>query len=169
MATGLAELFQRMVDFWPLCWYVQGHEDRAYGWAGTNETFRSEVSEMAATFFHVEERRAWVRTSTHTVVYDRDPDYPRFEKNPDGTVKRMLRIWLAEPKEGGPYPLAYLGTVMFCFGGPSFGDLCRLFHLTSRASKAAGQPAKVLRAKLAALLRKYIQEEYTSPTLRLRL
>jgi hypothetical protein len=124
---------------------------------------------MVATVFHVEERRAWVRTSTHTVVYDRDPDYPRFEKNPDGTVKRMLRIWLAEPKEGRPYLLAYLGTVMFCFGGPSSRDLCRLFHLTSRAAKVAGQPAKALRANLSGLLRKYIQEEYTPPTLRLRL
>ena len=122
---------------------------------------------MAATFFHVEERRAWVRTSTHTVVYDRDPDYPRFEEDPGGTVKRMLRIWLAEPKEGQSYPLVYVGTVMFCFGRPSFRDLCRLFHLTSRAARVAGQPAKALRANLSALLRKYIQGESTPANLRL--
>jgi hypothetical protein len=115
---------------------------------------------MAATFFHVEERRAWIRTSTHTIVYDRDPDYPRFAKDPGGAIKRMLRIWLAEPRDNQSFLRAYLGTVTFCFAGPSFRDLCRLFHLTSRAAKAAGQSAKALRGDLAALLRKYIQEKY---------
>lgn len=113
-------------------------------------------------FFHVEERRAWVRTQTHTVVYDRDPDYGRFAKDPTGTVKRMLRIWLAEPKEYRPYLRAYLGTVTFCFMGPTFRELYRLFHLTSRAAKAAGTEDKALRHRLSGLLRMYIQEEYKS-------
>jgi len=113
-------------------------------------------------FFHIEERRAWIRTHTHTVVYDRDPDYARFAKDSTGAVKRMLRIWLAEPKGDRPYLCAYLGTVSFCFMGPSFRELYRLFHLTSKAAKAAGKPAKVLRHRLAALLRMYIQEEYIS-------
>ena len=115
---------------------------------------------MGATFFHVEQRTAWIRTSTHTVVYDRDPDYPRFAPDPGGTIKRMLRIWLAEPGRDRPYLRAYLGTVTFCFTGPSFKDLCRLFHLTTKAARAAGQSAKILRGDLAALLRKYIREEY---------
>lgn len=117
---------------------------------------------MEAMFFHVEERRAWVRTSTHTVVYDHDPDYRRFVLDPTGTVKHMLRIWLAEPKGDRPYLRAYLGTVTFCFIAPSFRELCRLFHLTSKAAKAAGQSAKALRANLADLLRKYMREEYGS-------
>jgi hypothetical protein len=117
---------------------------------------------MAGMFFHVEERRAWVRTRTHTVVYDRDPDYPRFSKDPSGTVKRMVRIWLAEPGSGQPHLLAYLGTVTFCFIGPSFRDLCRLFRLASAAAKAAGQSAKGLRNELAATLRRYILDEYGS-------
>ena len=76
--------------------------------------------ELVAMYFHVEERRAWIRTQTHTVVYDRDPDYGRFAKDPTGAVKRMLRIWLAEGKGDRPYLRAYLGTVTFCFMGPSF-------------------------------------------------
>ena len=115
---------------------------------------------MAAMFFHVEQRTAWIRTGTHTVVYDRDPDYPRFAKDPGGTIKRMLRIWLAEPGNDRPTLRAYLGTVTFCFTGPSFRELCRLFHLTSRAAGAAGQSAKALRNDLAGLLRMYIREEY---------
>ena len=119
---------------------------------------------MAATFFHVEQRTAWIRTSTHTVVYDRDPDYLRFARDPGGSIKRMLRIWLAEPGGDRPYLRAYLGTVTFCFTGPSFRDLCRLFHLTTQAARTVGQSAKVLRNDLAALLRKYIREEYELPT-----
>ena len=111
-------------------------------------------------FFHVEQRRAWVRTSTHTVVYDRDPNYMRFARDPSGTVKLMLRIWLAERKAGRLCLRAYLGTVTFCFMKPSFRDMCRLFHLTTIAAKAAGQSAQALRHDLADLLRKYINEEY---------
>ena len=115
---------------------------------------------MAAMFFRVEQRRAWIRTSTHTIVYDHDPDYMRFARDPSGKVKRMLRIWLAERKADQPLLRAYLGTVTFCFTKPSFRDMCRLFHLTTAAAKAAGQSAKALRHDLADLLRKYIHEEY---------
>jgi len=115
---------------------------------------------MPGMFFHVEQRRAWIRTRTHTVVYDHDPDFPRFSRDPSGTVKSMVRIWLAEPGCKQPYLRAYLGTVTFCFTGPCFRDLCRLFHLTSRAAKAAGQSTRLLRRDLSALLRRYIQEEY---------
>jgi len=116
---------------------------------------------MDAVFFHVIERKAWIRTSTHTVVYDRDPDYPRFEKDPGGTVKSMLRIWLAEQRASEPYLLAYLGTVMFCFTGPSFRDLCRLFRFTSRAATAAGRSARALRYELSCLLREYAGRSIT--------
>jgi len=120
---------------------------------------------MAAMFFHVEQRSAWVRTSTHTVVYDRDPDYVRFARNPSGKVKRMLRIWLAERNADRPLLRAYLGTVTFCFMKPSFRDMYRLFHLTTKAAKAAGQSAKALRRELADLLREYMDEEYQEPDL----
>jgi hypothetical protein len=116
--------------------------------------------EMAAMFFHVERRSAWVRTQTHTVVLDRDPDYPRFARDPTGAVRSMLRIWLAEPKGDGPCLRYYLGAVTFCFIGPSFRDLCRVFRFTSRAAKAAGQSARALRGDLANLLRSYIHEEH---------
>lgn len=115
---------------------------------------------MAGTFFHVEQRKAWIRTQTHTVVYDRDPDFPRFSSDPSGSIKRMIRIWLAEPGTEQPCLHSYLGTVSFCFAGPSYRDLCRLFHLASRAAKAAGQSAQGLRRDLADLLRRCIREEY---------
>jgi len=115
---------------------------------------------MDGMFFHVEQRRAWIRAHTHTVVYDRDPDFPRFSGDPSGTVKRMVRIWLAESGPEQPRLQAYLGTVTFCFAGPSFRELCRLFRLASRAAKAAGQSAQGLRRDLATLVRRYVREEY---------
>jgi len=115
---------------------------------------------MADMFFHIEQRRAWIRTGTHTIIYDHDPDYPRFARDPSGKIKRMLRIWLAERKAHGHCLRAYLGTVTFCFVRPSFRDLCRLFHFTTAAAKAAGQSAKALRHDLANLLRKFFHEEY---------
>ena len=115
---------------------------------------------MSGMFFHVEQRRAWIRTQTDTVVYDHDPDFPRFSADPSGTIKRMVRVWLAEPGREHPYLRAYLGTITFCFAGPYLRDLCRLFHLTTRAAKAAGQSARLLRRDLSTLLRRYIQEEY---------
>ena len=120
---------------------------------------------MAGMFFHVEQRSAWVRTGTHTVIYDRDPDYPRFAKDPSGSVKRMLRIWLAERDPDRLLLRAYLGTVTFCFMKPSLKDLYRLFHLTTMAAKAAGESARALRRDLADLLREYMSEEYQEPEL----
>jgi len=115
---------------------------------------------MADLYFHVEQHSAWVRTGTHTIVYDRDPDYPRFAKDPSGSVKHMLRIWLAERNAERLLLRVYLGTVTFCFMKPSLKDLYRLFHLTTMAAKSAGQSARALRHDLANLLRKYIHEEY---------
>ena len=121
---------------------------------------------MADLYFHVEQRSAWVRTTTHTIVYDRDPDYPRFARDLSGSVKHMLRIWLAERNAERPLLRAYLGTVTFCFMKPSVKDLHRLFHLTTAAAKAAGQSAGALRHQLADLLRGYMSEEYQEPHLR---
>ena len=115
---------------------------------------------MADMFFHIEQRSAWIRTNTHTIVYDHDPAYIRFASDPSGKVRRMLRIWLAERKADKPLLRAYLGTVTFCFIKPSFRDLCRLFHFTTAAAKAAGASAKALRHDLANLLRKFFHEEY---------
>ena len=120
---------------------------------------------MADLYFHVEQRSAWVRTRTHTIVYDRDPDYARFAHDPSGSVKHMLRIWLAERNAEKPLLRAYLGTVTFCFMKPSLKDLYRLFHLTTMATKAAGQSARALRHDLADLLREYMSEEYQEPDL----
>ena len=109
-------------------------------------------------FFHVEERRIWLRTHTHTVVSDHDPDFPRFVQEPNGRVARMLRIWLAEHREARPYLRAYLGTVTCGLGGPSYRELRRLLRLATKAARGAGQPARASRRRLVRTLRGYTQQ-----------
>jgi hypothetical protein len=108
-------------------------------------------------FFHIEQRSAWIRTATHTVVYDRDPDYSRFAGDSTGEVKRMLRIWLAEYRCGRPYLISYLGAQSLCSVQPSFRQLRRLFRLTSRAARQSGMQPGQLRRRLAGLLRRYME------------
>jgi hypothetical protein len=111
-------------------------------------------------FFHIEQRRAWIRRHKRIIVYDHDPDYARFAKDQSGTIKLMLRIWLAESRGDLPYLHSYLGTITFCFIGPSPQDIIRLFRFTSKAAKDSGASAKELRHGLSVLLRKHIHNEY---------
>lgn len=111
-------------------------------------------------FFYTEERRAWVNSHGHTVVLERDPDYPRFANDPMGTIQYMLRIWLAELRDGRPYLCAFLGTISFWVISPSFREWHRLFRLTNRAAKVSGESAKALRRDLIWQLRKYVEERY---------
>jgi hypothetical protein len=109
-------------------------------------------------FFHIEERWAWLRTCTHTTVRDSDPDFARFQRETDGRLQRMLRIWLAEPRGARPHLKAYLGTVSCFAGGPPFQELRRLFRLASKAATEAGEPAGALRRRLAQTLRRYTRQ-----------
>jgi hypothetical protein len=102
--------------------------------------------------FHIEERLAWLRSSTHTLVLDRDPDFTRFANDPTGCIKRMLRIWLAGT-ESGPRVRAYLGTVGFCATGPSLGELRRAFRRASRCASMIEEPAFEIRRGLSNALR----------------
>lgn len=108
--------------------------------------------------FHVEEERSWVRTHTHTIVRDRDPDFERFRRDPTGTVERLVRVWLAEEEAGGrpPHLTAYLGSVHFFADGPERHELRRLLRRTATCARLAGQPPRRLRHRLTRELRRRI-------------
>ena len=103
-------------------------------------------------YFHIEERRAWLRSHTHTIVLDRDPEYARFAREPSGRLRRMLRIWLAECRGNRTHLCVFLGTLTCCVTGPSFRELRRLLRLTTAAAPD-GDTARRLRRRLIALLR----------------
>ena len=111
-------------------------------------------------FFHIEERRAWIRSQGHVYIPERDPDYARFASDKRGVIKHTLRIWLAESRDDATYLRAYLGTVSCRILGPSFRELHHLFHLTSKEAKTAGISPRDLRKELSSVLRKYIQEDF---------
>jgi hypothetical protein len=98
--------------------------------------------------FHVEERLAWIRTNPHTVVQDRDPDFPRFREDPTGSLMRTMRVWLTDRTR----PSAYLGSVEVCrrrFARPG------LYRMLRRASSL--DPA--LRRRLVRKIRRLTLEE----------
>ena len=103
--------------------------------------------------FQIEERRTWVRSGTHTTVFDRDPDFDFFRNDPTGLMVRTLRIWLAETRGKGSTPRAYLGSIRACRFGLEGPELYRLFRKTTACAPQVGVPAPVLRRRLALLLR----------------
>ena len=77
--------------------------------------------------FEIRESRAWVRTLTHTVICEREPDYVRFVGSQDGHVQRVLRVWLVDPT--GTHRLrAYLGSITLSRACPQLRDLRRVFR-----------------------------------------
>ena len=106
--------------------------------------------------FHLEERRAWVRTQTHTVVWDRDPAFARFaagrtgRSGRSGRIARFLRVWL---RDADGAARAYLGSVCLCEEGFSGRDVRRVFRRATGCAGLAGEPASRLRRRLKDFLR----------------
>ena len=90
--------------------------------------------------FQVEERRAWVRTSTHTVILDRDPEYGYFVDNPSGITARLIRVWRCS--EPGSDKRGYLGAVCLGPGGFRRDDLTRLFRRLVRSAGSRAEAAQ---------------------------
>ena len=109
-------------------------------------------------FFYVEERQMWLRTGTHTALRDIDPIFARFAEDRRGQIQRLLRIWLAEPRQTKPYLRVYLGTVSCWAGASAYREFRRLFRFASRAAAGTGQPARDLRRLLVQTLRGYMRE-----------
>lgn len=107
--------------------------------------------------FHIEERRAWLRPRTHTVILDQDPAFERFSEDRSGAVERTLRIWLAEPSPTKPVLRAYLGAVRLSTDGASPADLVTLFRRTSEYAPVARESSKALRRRLARSLRDHLR------------
>jgi hypothetical protein len=103
------------------------------------------------------ERRAWMRLASHTVVFDREPDYLRLSKDPSGSVVRILHLWLAEPPPELPAARHYLGSVRRCDcgGWVSRRQVMQLFRRATAAAILAGENGRCLRHTLSRYLRKY--------------
>jgi hypothetical protein len=103
------------------------------------------------------ERRAWMRLASHTVVFDREHDFLRFSEDPSGSVIRILHLWLAEPPLDVPTIRHYLGSVRRCDSGGwvSRRQVVQLFRCATAAAVLAGENSRRLRHALSRYLRKY--------------
>ncbi|HEX5052918.1 MAG TPA: hypothetical protein VFZ65_14170 [Planctomycetota bacterium] len=107
---------------------------------------------MTVPLFDIQESRTWVRTSTHTVIREQEPDYARFVASGDGHVQRVLRVWLADPL-GAHRLRVYLGSVTVANACPRLRDLRRIFRRAEQSASGPACPASVVRAELMRILR----------------
>lgn len=97
------------------------------------------------------QRQAWVRTGTHTVVFDHDPEFPRFREDATGQLKELLRVRLIMEGED-----VYLGACRLCAGHLEWSDLLRLLRRTKLLISDRIQRRK-LRHAVVGTLRDYKQ------------
>ena len=113
---------------------------------------------MSATMkFYIEERRAWVRTGTHTFIRDVDPDFARFQTDRSGALRRMLRIWQTGGKAGRSTARHYLGRIGICGAGPARPDLVNVLRRAANGARRSGESGRLARRRLADLLRGYLK------------
>ncbi len=103
------------------------------------------------------QRQAWVRTGTHTVVFDHDADFPRFRADPTGQLKRLLRIWLVINGDANrdPQRRTYLGACRLCAGHLEWSDLLRLLRRIRLVAKGR-QLRRELRQAVVTTLRRRV-------------
>ena len=104
--------------------------------------------------FHIEERRAWLRASTHTIVFDHDPSFSRFSRDQTGHMGKLLRIWIDDSAGGNRNLKAYLGAVSFCDSRFTIFELIRVFRRASEYAENFGESGSVFRHQLADAMRK---------------
>jgi hypothetical protein len=115
---------------------------------------------MTRNIFVADERRMWMRTGDHTVVFDRDPAFIRFLAAPGGSVLRILRIWVADSETDSSDIHHYLGSVRRCEcgGWMSHRELRRLFRRATATARRVGENADLFRARLSGFLREYFSK-----------
>ena len=113
--------------------------------------------------FVTEEKRSWMRLRSHTVVFERDPDFDRFRDDPSGSILSVLRIWVTDSASDAPCLRHYLGSVRHCEcgGWMSRRELYRLFRRATTTARSVGERGSLFRARLSKVLRKRFQTTKT--------
>jgi len=107
--------------------------------------------------FYIKERNAWIRSCTHTMVLDTDPDFHRFVHDDTGKFLRRLRIWVVDEKKINPVFRAYLGSAVFCDSGLSIPEVYSLFRRVAGCKVLQGKSRNLLRQKRSASIREHFQ------------
>jgi len=109
------------------------------------------------------ERRFWMRLRSHAVVFDRDPEWPRFRDDPSGQVVRILQLWMTESRAAsGATPDTarhFLGNVRYCQGWMSRAEVSRLYRRVTAAAHLEEQCGALWRTRLTQFLRQHIRSQ----------
>ena len=121
---------------------------------------------MTTSIFVTDERRVWMRLRDHIVIFDDEPDFARFLKDPSGSVLRVLRIWVVHSGADSSSVRRYVGSVRRCScgGWVSNHELIRLFRRATITAGILGESAEAFRAKLSRFLREYFDDEQRDDT-----
>jgi hypothetical protein len=106
---------------------------------------------------YIEENRGWLRSHTHTLVLESDPDFGAFAQDHDGSIVRWLRIWMQYP--GCPADRSYVGCVGLCPQLPSRRELMAVFRRMRASADRAGYPRRELRRSLTQAIRQRLESE----------
>src|SRR5688500_8495758 len=85
--------------------------------------------------FLFEERRAFVRPYTHTVVLDRDEDFADMVASGTGTIARLVRVWTVPSADPYVRPDAYLGSFTVCPSTPLRAQIRKLARRLDRGAR----------------------------------
>lgn len=105
---------------------------------------------------HIEERRAWLRSKTHTIVFDRDADFDEVSTQGDGQPLRLLRVWLTDARGDPPRVRGYLGTLRLFDGVPSDDDLDGLRRRAVELAPLVRKRPRALESELTEALREFL-------------
>jgi hypothetical protein len=110
--------------------------------------------------FVTDQRRAWMRLRSHTVVFEREPEFQEYLRDPSGSVMTILRVWLAERAKGASVIRYYIGSVRHCEcgGWTSIRELHRLFRQATITARLVGEKRPEFRARLSKVLRKHLHQ-----------
>jgi hypothetical protein len=103
-----------------------------------------------------EEKRVWMRLRSHTVVFEREPDFERWSRDASGAILRIFHLWVAEPAAGAPSIRHYLGSVRFCGGWMSRAELSRLFREATVVGRRVGLNVRQFRGRVSRYLRESV-------------
>ncbi len=109
-------------------------------------------------FFHIDQRRLWIRTISHTLVHDRNPFFEEIRQDQRGNIMRILRVWLSDESNDRPIPKAYLGSLRCCVIGPDRSELRRLLKRASASTALAGESSHGLCHQLMQSLREHLNK-----------
>jgi len=100
-----------------------------------------------------------MRLRSHTVVFERDPEWSRFHDDPSGKIVRILQLWWTDPHCGTEKARHFLGNIRYSGGWMSRPEVSLLYRRITAAARLENESGPLWRGKLSQFLRGHIHSE----------